>query len=108
MWIDPSGYEKCSTSNKKASVNNEIIQRLIEAPIIEKLNTETGMLEPYMKMIEGDDYKLILRRDYGAFAHGDLPHWNLEVQTKSGKIKYDKHIYYDDNGEIDRIVDWIP
>ncbi len=108
LWIDPSGYEKCSTSNKKASVNNEIIQRLIEAPIIEKLNTETGMLEPYMKMIEGDDYKLILRRDYGAFAHGDLPHWNLEVQTKSGKIKYDKHIYYDDNGEIDRIVDWIP
>ena len=35
-----------------------------------------------------DDYKVNMRRDIGDFSHGDMDHWNLEVQTISGNQKY--------------------
>ena len=74
----------------------------------ERVNPVTGIEEPYMKMIESDDYKLLFRRDIGDFSHGDLDHWNLEVQSKAGKVKFDRHIYVDEGGNIIKIVDWIP
>ena len=48
-----------------------------------------------------DDYKVILRRDVGDFNHGDLDHWNLEVQTvQGGNLKYDLYLYLGDDGKL--------
>jgi hypothetical protein len=52
-----------------------------------------------------DDYKVILRRDIGDFSHGDMDHWNLEVQTISGNQKYDLHMYIDDDGNMLPLTD---
>ncbi|MCI8407938.1 MAG: hypothetical protein HFJ09_01530 [Lachnospiraceae bacterium] len=54
-----------------------------------------------------DDYKVLFRRDYGAFNHNDPlgNHWNFEVQTTKGRTVYDLHIYVDDVGDILPIID---
>ncbi len=58
-------------------------------------------MEPYMKQSQiTDDYKILLRRDFGDFNHGDLDHWNLEIHTTNGKPKYDLHMYLDENGNV--------
>ena len=90
-------------------IANDILKQLKDAPIQTKLNKVTGNMEPYMKQIVGEDYKVILRRDIGeGFSHGDLNHWNLEVQTPKGKMKFDRHIYVDSKGNITNISDYIP
>ncbi|WP_035284530.1 RHS repeat-associated core domain-containing protein, partial [Clostridium sp. Maddingley MBC34-26] len=99
------------TSAKGVSnpISDDIIKQLNNAPIQTKLNKVTGEMEPYMKQIEGDDYKIILRRDVGeGFSHGEPNHWNVEVQTPSGNIKFDRHLYIDEEGNITKISDYIP
>jgi len=65
------------------------------------MNPDTGKMEPYMKQVQiTDGYKVLLRRDVGSFNHGDLDHWNFEVQTTSGNTKYDLHLYLRDDGNI--------
>ena len=48
-----------------------------------------------------EEYKVVLRRDTGDFSHGDLEHWNFEVQTvQGGNPKYDLHLYLDNNNNL--------
>ncbi|AQR93120.1 N-acetylmuramoyl-L-alanine amidase family protein [Clostridium saccharoperbutylacetonicum] len=90
-------------------LSNDVVKQLENAPIETKLNKVTEQMEPYMKQVLGDDYTLILRRDVGkGFSHGDLDHWNIEVQTSQGKMKFDRHLYVDAEGNIQKIVDYIP
>ncbi len=79
-----------------------LLDALKEAPVEYRKNPRTGEMEPYMKQIQvTEDYKLILRRDIGDFNHGDLDHWNLEVQTiGGGNVKYDLHLYIGDDGNL--------
>ena len=54
-----------------------------------------------------DDYKVILKKDFGGFNLNDPlgNHWNLEVQTINGRIVYDLHIYLDGAGNVLPITD---
>ena len=81
--------------------DNFIINELKNAAMEYRKNPVTGNIEPYMKQIQiNEDYKVLLRRDIGDFNHGDLDHWNLEVQTINGKLKYDLHLYLDEAGNV--------
>ena len=88
-------------------VHNECEKKIVDefknADIIYKENPITGISEPYMKKIEIDGHKLLLRRDVGGFSHGYNDHWNLELQTSAGNTKYDLHMYID---EIGNIIKW--
>ena len=81
----------------------KIIDGLKTADIIYKANPETGKKEPYMKQYQvNDEYKVIFRRDFGAFNHDDPAgnHWNFEIQTTGGRTVYDVHVYVDDAGNL--------
>ncbi|MBE5945166.1 MAG: RHS repeat-associated core domain-containing protein [Lachnospiraceae bacterium] len=89
--------------NNSISTNQQtLLDALKDAPVEYRKNPRTGEMEPYMKQIQvTEDYKLILRRDIGDFNHGDLDHWNLEVQTiGGGNVKYDLHLYIGDDGNL--------
>lgn len=79
-----------------------LLKALKKAPVEYRKNPKSGIMEPYKKQVQlSDDYKVILRRDVGDFNHGDLDHWNLEVQTvQGGNIKYDLHMYLGDDGNV--------
>lgn len=83
----------------------KIVDEFKNADIIYKENPITGISEPYMKKIEIDGYKLLLRRDVGGFSHGYNDHWNLELQTSAGNTKYDLHMYIDEIGNIIKMED---
>lgn len=52
---------------------------------------------------------MILRRDVGeGFSHDQPDHWNLEVQSSAGKVKYDRHVYVDKDGNIIKVSDYTP
>lgn len=84
------------------SSKKTLFDALKDAPVKYRKNPKTGMMEPDMKQIQvTDDYKVILRKDVGDFNHGDLEHWNFEIQTvKGGSIKYNLHLYLGDDGNI--------
>ncbi len=85
-----------NVSNKEKLING-----LKDAPVEYRTNPRTGVKEPYMKQYQvNDEYKAILRRDVGDFSHGDMDHWNLEVQTTGGNLKYDLHMYLGEDGNI--------
>ena len=64
---------------------------------------------PYRKEVVYDGVKVMLRKDAGPFTHSNQPdHFNLEVWNEFGNLKFDRHIYVDDNGDIVKIVDYIP
>ena len=92
---------ECNPSSE-GQTTKQIINGLKDAPVEYKENPKTGVMEPYMKQYQlNDDYKVILRRDFGDFSHGDLDHWNLEIQTvKGGNIKYDLHLHVGDDGNL--------
>ena len=72
-----------------------IIEGLKDAPIEYKDNI------PYMKQYQvNDSYKVLLRKDFDIFNHGDMNHWNFEIQTIGGRTVYDIHIYMDAQGNI--------
>ncbi len=109
MYYDPSGY--CGENSgiiagdgdvSSADLNKQsILDALKEAPIVYRKNPNTGKMEPYMKQVQiTDEYKVLLRRDVGDFNHGDLDHWNLEVQTTKGNLKYDLHLYIGEDGNL--------
>ena len=82
---------------------SSIIEGLKNADIIYKKNPKTGVMEPYMKQyIVNDNYKILLRKDFGDFNDHDKrgDHWNLEVQTAGGRTVYDLHVYVDKNGGL--------
>ena len=91
-------------------LSQKIINGLKDAKVQTKVNKLTGKLEPYMKQFKLDDnYKVVLRRDVGeAFNHGDLNHWNLELQTLKGNLRYDLHLYVDEFVEIFKTGEYIP
>lgn len=64
--------------------------------------------KPYRKEVQlNDDYKVIFRRDFDEFSHGEVlgNHWNLEIQTTAGNTKYDLHVFFDEMGNILPIID---
>lgn len=62
-----------------------------------------------MKSVTYDGIRVNLRRDIGPdFSHGDDNHWNLEIMNEFGNVKFDRHIYVDEKGEIVKIVDTTP
>ena len=79
-----------------------MLDALKDAPVEYRKNPVTGEMEPSMKQVEiTDNYKVILRRDIGDFNHGDMDHWNLEVQTiQGGNVKYNFHLYLDQDGSL--------
>lgn len=88
---------------------SNILAKLNSTSIQTKLNKVTGEMEPYMKEIDGEDYKLILKRHIGeGFSNGEPDYQNLEVQSSAGKVKFDRHIYIDNDGNIIKISDYIP
>lgn len=120
-YYDPSGYSKTpevyntecpgaatngdagQEENSTINANKKIIlDALKDAPVEYRKNPKTGIMEPYMKQVQLiDDYKVVLRRDVGDFNHGDLDHWNLEVQTvPGGNVKYDLHLYLGEDGNL--------
>lgn len=108
-FVAGSGVGNLAKGASSNPLSNDVIKQLENAPIQTKLNKVTEQMEPYMKQVLGDDYKLILRRDIGeGFSHGDLNHWNIEVQTFQGNMKFDRHLYVDVEGNIQKIVDYIP
>lgn len=102
-WINKK-LEKLFGNGTPSNPNvQSIIDGLKDADIIYKRNPLTGDMEPYMKQYTvNDDYKILLRKDYGGFNHSDPlgDHWNLEVQTIKGRTVYDLHIYMDEAGNI--------
>ena len=87
------------------NLRQSIINGLNSAPVQLKKNPITGKMEPYLKQFQfHENYKAVLRRDIGGFAHGDLNHWNLEIQTIGGRVKYNLHIYVDDLGNVTNII----
>lgn len=94
-----SETEKCPFEG--GSGKEKILKGLEDAPVEYRTNPRTGISEPYMKQYQmNDEYKAILRRDVGDFSHGDMNHWNFEVQTTNGNIKYDLHMYLGEDGNI--------
>lgn len=101
--------EVASKTANNNSLGNKIIEGLKNAKIQYKKNPVTGKMEPYMKQYVIDDtYKVVFRRDIGDFSHGDLNHWNLELQTIKGNMKYDLHLYVDEFGNITDLIEYIP
>ena len=110
-YYDPSGY-MCEYNDTKTSAGKQndsiftnkdmILNALKDAPVEYRKNPNTGIMEPYMKQVQiTDDYKVILRRDIGDFNHGDLDHWNFEIQTvQGGNLKYDIHLYLGEDGNL--------
>ena len=93
---------ECNPNNEGETNKQIILNGLKDAPTEYRENPKTGVMEPYMKQFQvNDDYKVILRRDIGDFSHGDLDHWNLEIQTvNGGNIKYDLHLYVEEDGNL--------
>ena len=89
--------------NDNSSNKENVLEGVKNAEVEYKLNPQTGQMEPYMKQYKlNDDYKILLRKDFGDFNHNDPKgnHWNLEVQTTKGRTVYDLHMYVDDAGDL--------
>ena len=100
--------EQGSGESSAPSNTQKLLDGLKDAEVEYKANPVTGEMEPYMKQYQvNDDYKALLRRDFGDFNHGDPlgDHWNLEIQTTNGRTVYDLHIYPDGAGNILPITD---
>lgn len=101
--ITPYNSNVVEGGKTSGNINKDkLLNALKDAPVEYRKNPNTGIMEPYMKQVQiTDDYKVILRRDVGDFNHGDLDHWNIEVQTvQGGNLKYDLHLYLGDDGNL--------
>lgn len=91
-----------STNSLSSKITNGIKN---SKDVITKRNSK-GEMVPYAKQFKiSDDYKIILRRDIGEFSHGLADHYNLELQTKAGNIKYNLHLFINEAKEIIKIKD---
>jgi len=94
------------SSNTSPAAENKIIKVIKDSKNTIFKTNANGEKVPYGKRVNiNDDYKIIVRRDIGEFSHGDANHYNIEVQTKAGNIKYNMHIYVDNLMNIIKVVD---